>query len=573
MNNKIISLSKVFLKSGVQELKIFKKNKKITSSNLFWLIIMLAIAIAFVSYKGVEIFKKIGQPQMFLNMYLVIMTIFLQIQIILITLNILFFTKDLEYVLPMPISGREILLAKYITITVMAYVFELIFLLTPMVIYGMLTQIPWIYFITMPIVLLIFPLFFVTITSILTIILMSIFKFVKNENLGQLIVYSLLIYIVLILETTMMIGYRKNISNRINVEEIPKWEIENSANIESNEKVNTEQKEEKETKEMYEAVAKGYIVVNPTIAILSNPNNITNLIENFGKLIIYNAIPLAILLLIGKKMYIKTVLTLISANTKKRKDKKIKKEIKIKQKGIARAYIEKDIKQLLRNQTFFMQLVFPIITIFLIMQVAVNGIIPVLEELIQSDETIKEAIASIPITTKTVNIILCVIQVLISIPAISLTAISREGKSAIFMKYAPISFHKQFLYKNAIQLIVNFIITVAVLVITYSLLPNIDMVQAILLFITATLISLINSYAMLMVDVKRPQLNWDSEYEVTKNNPNKIYQYVFMILMVLVLLYISKVLEEIAITKFLIIQTIIFTIIFSIFELWIRNKK
>lgn len=589
MNNKIISLSKVFLKDAIQNLKIFnkKKNKKITNSNSFWLIIILAIAVAFISYKGIEVFNRIGQTQIFLNIYFVIFTIFLQMQIILTTVNVLFFSKDLEYILPMPVSGTEILISKYITITVMAYATEMIFLVIPMIIYGLLTHISLLYFIVMPIVLLIFPLFFVTITSILTILLMHIFKFIKNKNICQTVVGCLLIYIVLMIETLTMSTYNEEMLDAINIENAVGIETENAINGEQSENLGSieveenndneeseviETNEQEEVERMYNSMAKSYIVVNPSINILAKPNNIGNVLINFGKLILYNIIPMAGLLLIGGKIYLKNVLICVSTISQKEKKKKLNIETELKQKGIAKAYIGQEIKQLLRNPTFFMQLIFPIITVFLVIIIAINGIIPVLEKLIQSNDTVKEAISNIPFTAKTANIILCIIQVLISIPAISLTAISRDGKNAVFTKYVPISLYKQFLYKNAIQVIVNLVVSLIILGVVWVWLPNANLLQIIILFITAIFISIINSFLMLIVDLRRPQINWDSEYEVTKNNQNKIFQYVFMIIMVLVYLYLAKVFNDLKVTAFLAIQLVIFAVVFIIINLLIKKN-
>ena len=130
MNNRVISLTKIFLKDLTQNFKIFKnkKSKSIKESNFFWMIIIIAVAVAYISYKAIEVFVSVGQPQIFLNVYFIIFTIFLLMQIILTAMNVLFFSKDLEYILPMPISSTEILLAKYAVIIIMTYVSELLFM-------------------------------------------------------------------------------------------------------------------------------------------------------------------------------------------------------------------------------------------------------------------------------------------------------------------------------------------------------------------------------------------------------------------------------------------------------------
>ena len=142
---------------------------------------------------------------------------------------------------PMPISSTEILLAKYAVIIIMTYVSELLFMLIPMIIYGMSTSVSLFYFIIMPIALLIFPIFFVTFISILTILFMGLFKIIKNKNMYQGIVVTLLIYIVFAIEMSTMTVFDEGMSQNIN---------------EGNTSVETVQEESKIQEELEEEVIK-----------------------------------------------------------------------------------------------------------------------------------------------------------------------------------------------------------------------------------------------------------------------------------------------------------------------------
>lgn len=566
MNNRVISLTKIFLKDLTQNFKIFKnkKSKSIKESNFFWMIIIIAVAVAYISYKAIEVFVSVGQPQIFLNVYFIIFTIFLLMQIILTAMNVLFFSKDLEYILPMPISSTEILLAKYAVIIIMTYVSELLFMLIPMIIYGMSTSVSLFYFIIMPIALLIFPIFFVTFISILTILFMGLFKIIKNKNMYQGIVVTLLIYIVFAIEMSTMTVFDEGMSQNIN---------EGNTSVETVQEESKIQEElEEEVIKMYQNMGKNYLVVNPTVEILANSNNMAIIIINLGKLILYNVIALVLLVVIGQNRYLKNILISTSAVSRKKKNIKKRQITKIKKKGIARAYIGKEFKQLLRNSTFFMQLILPIVIIFIAIAIVGNVVIPLMESMVQSDETVREALMNVPFDTTMLCIILCILQVLYSIPAISLTAISRQGKNAIFMKYVPVSLYKQFLYKNVIQLVVNFMVSIIVLGIAYIWIPNISFLQILLVFLISMFISLINSFLMLLVDLRRPQLNWDSEYEITKNSSNKIFQYTFMIIMVLVYMYLAKVLKEVDMNIAILIELGIFAIAFFGINMFIKKK-
>ncbi len=555
MIRKITSLTKVFLKDINKNFRIFNKKKKIKlkDSSFFWMIIIIAIAVAFLSYKAIGFFNSIGQPRIFLTIYFIIFTILLMFEIILVTINVLFFSKEMEYVLPMPISPIELLLSKYAVLLVMTYITELIFSVVPLTIYGLLTHISLLYFLVMPIVLIIFPALLITVISTITIVLMRVLKIIKNRNIYQTVITSILLVIVLLFEGIIMSTFT----------------MERPVDIEQ-QNISQEQAEQQAI-EMYNKMGKGFLIVNPSIEILAVPNNILAVLINFGKLIIYNLVGLSVFLLIGKKIYLKNILI---GTTNIVSNKNFISEVKYetKNKNIRKAYIEKDFKQLVRNPTFFMQLVFPVILILASILIIGNFIIPSIDTMIQSDETIKNTLKNIEFNTNMVCIILCALQVLFSMSAISLTAISREGKSAIFLKYMPVDLYKQFLYKNVLQIVLNFIVSIIVLGIIYFLISRIGIIEILLIFAISIFMNFINSFLMLVVDLRRPIMDWDSEYQITKNNPNKMFQYVFMIIMVLALMYLTKILGELSVILSLGIQLLIFMFIFVMINVLIRKN-
>ena len=202
-----------------------------------------------------------------------------------------------------------------------------------------------------------------------------------------------------------------------------------------------------------------------------------------------------------------------------------------------------------------------------------NVLIPIIDSAIQSDETIKNSLASLNFNTEMICIILGILQCIFSLSSISLTAISREGKGAIFMKYIPISYYKQFLYKNVIQVVLNIFVSIVVLGIIYYYIPKIELIDIFLIFIISIFINLINSYLMLVVDSRKPYLNWNSEYSVVKRNDNKSFQYALTIVMILICMYLSNILKNVDVTLTLIIEIFIFMSLFIIIDRIIKNNS
>ena len=49
------------------------------------------------------------------------------------------------------------------------------------------------------------------------------------------------------------------------------------------------------------------------------------------------------------------------------------------------------------------------------------------------------------------------------------------------------------------------------------------------------ILNVLNSYSMIIVDLLNPKLQWDSEYEILKQNNNRYFQYAFTVIVILIL--------------------------------------
>ena len=92
------------------------------------------------------------------------------------------------------------------------------------------------------------------------------------------------------------------------------------------------------------------------------------------------------------------------------------------------------------------------------------------------------------------------------------------------------------------------------------------------MFINSIILGILNSILMLIVDLKRPFLNWNTEYEVIKQNGNKLFQYVYTIMIVLLLMYFINVLDTINFNIALIIITSILTMLIIITDRYVKNQ-
>ena len=381
---------------------------------------------------------------------------------------------------------------------------------------------------------------------------MKISKFIKNKEIFQTIITLLLVTSIFIVEY--------NVINNIFIQNKEIEIVENNFQIadkliEFNNKIETSNKL--------------FLVINPAVKVLKN-SNLQNIFEII-KIILIDFITFIIFIFIGKKTYLKDILKNTSYLIKT-SNKGINLYKKCKKNIIFKAYIKKEFKNLFRNSMVFMQCVYPMIISLITVIIISIILLPKLNEVLNNPD-IKQLIGNLEFDLSIVYIILSGIQVLFMISPASLTSISRDGKNASFMKYIPISYFRQILYKGLPQIFINSISVIIIIGILYYAFPSIGIVNVLLVFISSMILNALNSYSMIIVDLLNPKLEWDSEYEILKQNNNRYFQYAFTVIVILILVYLNKVLEGINLNLAIIITSIVFLFILIIELILIKIRE
>lgn len=554
-NIKIIKdLTKIFLKSAYQDVNILnKETKKINKRSVFvWLILIVSLALFYISNEIIKALVSSGYPEVFLSIYFLVLAIFIMFQTILVCTNIFYFSKDIELILPFPIKPVNLLIAKFNTLICTLYVSEAIFGIIPICIYGILTHSTLLFYIYAVLIFIFFPVFLALVLSIIMMFVMKISKFIKNKEIFQTIITLLLVTSIFIVEY--------NVINNIFIQNKEIEIVENNFQIadkliEFNNKIETSNKL--------------FLVINPAVKVLKN-NNLQNIFEII-KIILIDFITFIIFIFIGKKTYLKDILKNTSYLIKT-SNKGINLYKKCKKNIIFKAYIKKEFKNLFRNSMVFMQCVYPMIISLITVIIISIILLPKLNEVLNNPD-IKQLIGNLEFDLSIVYIILSGIQVLFMISPASLTSISRDGKNAGFMKYIPISYFRQILYKGLPQIFINSISVIIIVGILYYAFPSIGIVNVLLVFISSMILNVLNSYSMIIVDLLNPKLEWDSEYEILKQNNNRYFQYAFTVIVILILVYLNKVLEGINLNLAIIITSIVFLFILIIEMILIKIRE
>ena len=496
MKNKVISLTKVIFKNAFQNMesakstseKVTKKSKSMIILYIF-VFIYLAGIIGVFSNGLIKELIEINQEQMFLGLILLAIAFLVLIQSIFSAINILYYSKDNEYILPLPIKPSEIVAAKTNVLLITEYFVVAIIGLIPLAIYGILTNASVLYYVYMVIVLITFPVIPALIASLLVLIIMSFAKFTKNKNRFQLIATIFILVIVCFLSFT---------ASGTNATPEQLVEMVTKANG------------------LVEMLRGAFPTLGMAIDVTTSTNVASQLL-NLLLLILTTAVVYTIYILIGQKLYLKGAVGNLSSGKKTKK--KLDESKAFRKSSLTKTYIGKELKTLIRNPIFFMQCVLPAILFPVLMIVLTfagirgeqNEATTDIANLITNKESIYIGVG-----------ILCAIQFFLMFIYISATAISRDGQNAVFMKYIPVPLIKQIDYKVIPNIIMTTFMSILTVVMVEYLL-RIPFVYILLIAIAAIMMGVFQSYISIIIDLKKPKLEWSSEYAVVKQNMNLIW--------------------------------------------------
>ncbi len=544
--DKVVKLTKIFLKNSFSNMdermgiSTKSKNKILIYGILF---LYFAGLIIFLGYNLLDGLIAIHQETVFVGMILFMIFGLAIVQTIFSSINILYFTKDNEYILPLPLKPYQIILARTNVMLIAEY--AIIFLLgfIPLIMYGILTGAGMVYYITMVFAVILIPILPVLLISIIVMVIMSFAKLTKNRNRFQLFA-TLLVFAVIIAISISTSGMKQDLTN----EEMAQMLVQANGMIE---------------------LVKGYIpTVDYLMEALTTNSLFIAIIEVFKTLGI-TIVGFILYMIIAQKIYFKGLVGNLFGGGASSSNKKINQR-KYKNSKLYKSYVGKEFKNMARNPVFLMQCLIPAILIPIIMVVVVYAGL-------NSDgmglEQITQMLQQMPTNTFIIAcVILGVIQFFTMFIYISITAISRDGENAVFIKYIPVPLYKQYMYKIIPNIIMN-IVTIIITLGMAQYILHLPIVTVIALFIVATIMGLLQSIAMLIIDLKRPKLNWDSEYAVAKQNLNLIFPMLLGMVNIVIIIGAAWLFKDIHVYLGLAILGILFIVATVIANKYLYDKQ
>lgn len=488
------SLTSVIFKNSRRRIVVANKKENVLGV-LAFLIVFGAIgtAMAMFSYSITTQLQEINQAYTFTNILLLMNFFILFAKSVFESLNVLYFSKDLKVLLRMPIKPKDILHSKILNMIVSEYEMEIIMLAIPMIVYGILTKASALFYVYMVAILLILPIIPILITSLVIAIIMRFTNKIKNK--------SKVIYITLIL-TTLIVSM-----------------ITSSFNSQQNFSVSAIKNIILKANGVAETIADYFILIKPIMNTLLNYDNITGL-QNLIIYIIENIICYFAIIWFMSKIYLKGAIgaTINSKKNTKKEDSELGLK-DFKKKNKYRTYISKEFKTILRTPIFFIECIivptlYPFFIFFIIIAMTEFASFVGLD--------LWEKIRNVAVEPLGLAITLGVGQIFYMMNFTSIISISRESKNAIITKYIPIDLKKQFNLKIYLGTLFNMVAAVLVTVFYYMCTKNLAV--SLVIFVMLYLINRMGEKLKILIDLNKPQLVWDTEYTMMKQNTNVMYE-------------------------------------------------
>ena len=499
-----LSLAKVFIRSLSMTKPSTKKQMIVTK--LLLVLVSLLIILPFVVVSGLFIYTvtnslvEYNYETIGLEFMCILLCVFTFIFSFNVILNELYFTGDIENLLPLPLKPREIVGAKIASIFCAESLVQLLVIFFSVIGFFFALGLSFKNFLLGILGMITLPMIPIIYCSIISLLIMSFTRFIKNKEtirkVGLVFVLAVLMLFVYFL------GALQNFDLELYIEGF----------------VNGDQ--------TFLHVMRGIFPhINLFIDIL-----VTGSIRSLLLYILVNIGFIVVLLVLADVCYFKGVVGLSSKDTESKKSSSnILNNIKVE--NPTNSYFKKEIFTLFRTSSYFLNCIL------------INFIWPIFVYVICKlkfpDLTLSKLKNLVTSTDNNTLIIIFmfVIGVSILLPAlnsIASSSFSREGKNFYFMKYIPMDYSSQVYVKLLVSFIIAFI-GVNVFSLIFYLVIGLKVSTAFIFLIISFLAILFICSLGIIIDSINPKLVWDDELNALRENSNNFIVMGISIFMFIVL--------------------------------------
>lgn len=484
-----LSLAKVFIRSLSMTKPSTKRQMIVTKILLAF--VSLIIILPFVVVSGLFVYTvtnslvEYNYETIGLEFMCILLCVFTFIFSFSVVLNELYFTGDIENLLPLPIRARQIVGAKVASIFYAESLVQLLVIFFSVVGFFFALGLPFKNFLLGILGMITLPIIPIIYCSIISLLIMSFTRLIKNKETIRKVGLGFVLVILMLF--VYFLGALQNFDLELYIEGF----------------VNGDQ--------TFLHVMRGILPhINLFIDTL-----VTGSVSSLLLYILVNIGFIVVLLGLADVCYFKGVIGLSSKDTaSKKSSSNILKNIKVE--SPTNSYLKKEVRTLFRTPSYFLNCIL------------INFIWPIFVYIICKlkfpDLTLSELKNLVTSTDNNTLIIIFmfVIGVSILLPAlnsIASSSFSREGKNFYFMKYIPMDYSSQVSVKLLVSFIIAFV-GVNVFSLIFYLVIGLKVSTAFIFLIISFLAILFICSLGIIIDSINPKLVWDDELNALRENSN-----------------------------------------------------
>jgi ABC-2 type transport system permease protein len=493
--NKIWVLTRVFIKNSSGSITKGKKSRLPKSLNMIIImtVLMMSIGIPFGAFigEGYELLQPMGQEGAILGFGISTVSIAIFVFGIFYVLTTFYFSRDIEFLLPLPVKSFHILTAKFITVIIYEYFTETVFLLPVLAAYGIKSSAGILYYIYSIIIFLTLPVIPLVLASAINMIIMRFTNLGKHKDAlrvgGGIVAMAFAIGFNMLMQ--------KNAATANNPQQMLKIFTEGKNSLVG-------------------LTAKVFPSAKLAAWSLIENNSLKGIV-NLMIFLLVTAAFIGIFMTLAEMLYFRGVVGVSESYSKNKKYTSAELQKNLVQSSALKTYTMKELKLLFRTPAYFLNCVLMnfLWPVFLLLPAL--GQPELFTALKNSGDFLSNS--------RTLGIIIAgafgIGMFMAGSTGISATAISREGQNLFVGKYLPMRYRDQLMAKVLSGIMLNLIGIIVALGVV-SVIVKLPLYLIVLVAISATLGTILIGFTGIFIDLNFPKLTWDNEQKAVKQNFN-----------------------------------------------------
>ncbi len=456
--------------------------------------------VGFIVYVMTQALIEAGGTTEGLELIVQLMSVFGVIFSIMVIFNVMYFSSDLQHLLPLPINPSSLVAAKFTHAYFAESVMEFMILFCGFIGYFVAAGIKPISLITAIFGVFLIPVLPLVYCGIFCLIIMAFFSRVRLlKNVDFMVGLASFIFVGLFLLSFIQLD-SVNINSYID-------SMMNGNNI------------------FISVMRKLFFTVPLFLKALGE-----NSFIYFFLFVLANAAAIALLLILGNALYLKGVF-LVSSNGKTGSRRGHQEAVSYERTTAFKAYFIKECKILYRTPAYrkycvVVNLIWPVLVVAMFMLPSTKDFMTAFRGVFINKHVLSDVIVLL--------MVLAVAFFATAMNSIASTSFTREGIHFTFIKHVPLEYEKQIQVKALVSILYSGI-TVIISIVMLCIFMGCSPLSYFYYIIIGMLAVVLCTYIGIMLDATHPRLNWEDEYGALRGNLNAFFNMAIAILIAMVL--------------------------------------